>query len=139
MSELTIETFLTRRKVLFGDCDASKFMYAPRLSHYIVESVGEFMDRAFGRPHVRYAFEINVSLPCRALTSEFTRPMTWDDEVNVHAWVGEIGTKSFSIDVMGVNDDGLEMFKGRLAYVCVSMETGQAMEIPEPWRNALES
>ena len=135
---MPFEPFVIQRTVLFGDCDASKNIYAPILSHYIAESAGKFLDYRFGRPHIRDCFRIKVSLSARVLISEFIRPMTWDDEIDIHVYVGELRSRAFSIDIRGLDCDGNEMLKGRLTYVCVSMDTGKAVAIPEPWRVALQ-
>ncbi len=128
--------FLQKRRILFGDCDPGGIIYTPRIGHFVVEaSIGFFSERLGGSAE-RRLFEMGVAPPARALSVEFLKPMTWDDELEIAAEVEELRTSAIVLSFVG-SVDGNKTFTAKLTVVIVSTETMKPVEIPAALRRAL--
>lgn len=70
------------RTVLFGDCDPAGVMYTPRFSHFAMEAIFTALDEWLGAPGLRNLMA-EIAPPVRAMSFEFLKPITWDDELNI--------------------------------------------------------
>jgi YbgC/YbaW family acyl-CoA thioester hydrolase len=132
-----MSTFITKRTVLFGDCDPAGAIYTPRVAHFIVEAVLEFQSFLLAGSAARKMLEMGIPPPARSLSIEFLAPLTWDDELELEVACTNVGTTSFTCEVVGRRQDSEFVFKGRITQVCVSPETKQPVALPPPLRRAL--
>lgn len=130
------EPFVIRRRVLFGDCDPSDVLYAPRAGDYVVEASLAFLSHRLGRPAERYVYATGVLLPARALSVDFLKPLSWDDELALTVEVLSLRTHALVFSVTG-RRDGETVLSGQLTQVCVSRETRRPSPIPQALRDAL--
>jgi YbgC/YbaW family acyl-CoA thioester hydrolase len=126
--------FMTRRRVLFGECDPGGVVYTPRFADYVAEAILAFLTDRLGAPAERRLAELGVLSPGRALSIEFLRPLTWDDEVVLRVAVVRMSTRSITYAVEALTLDGEVAFRSRLTQVCVSAETKRPVGIPEALR-----
>lgn len=131
--------FVSRRKVLFGECDPDGVVYTPRYSDYVIEASHDFLSSIFDAKGsaLPLFFEQGVFPPARALSFEFLKPISWDDEIELQVWVESIGRTSFTIAVEGLVNEGDTAFSSRLTQVCVSSASKEPMEIPESLQHVL--
>ena len=131
-------SFEQERKVLFGDCDPAGILYTPRIANYLVEASLAFLTARLGAPAERTMFDIDISLPARALKMDFLRSMTWDDIVRVGVDVAELRSRSFTLAIHGRNENDESAFEGQLTMVCISTKTRKAVSIPDRLRSVLQ-
>lgn len=126
--------FVTRRKILFGECDPDGVVYTPRYGDYVIEASHEFLSSMFNSSDsaLPLFFEQGVFPPARAFSFEFLKPLSWDDEIDIQVWVESLGRTSFTIAVEGLNNQGETAFTSRLTQVCVSSASKEPVEIPDP-------
>ncbi len=131
--------FVSRRKILFGECDPDGVLYTPRYGDYVIEASHEFLSSIFDSKNsaLPFFFEQGVFPPARALSFEFLKPLTWDDEINMQVEVESIGRTSFTIAVEGLDSEGDVAFTSRLTQVCVSSASKEPVEIPESLHHVL--
>jgi len=130
------ESFVVRRRILFGDCDPGGIVYTPRFAHFAVEAGLAFVSARLGAPAERRMRELGVLPPARAFSLEFLRMLSWDDEIDIEVAVAELGTTSYTLAIEG-RHRGETAFLARITQVCVSPETRRPAPIPEPLRAAL--
>lgn len=130
-------SFITKRKILFGDCDPAGFIYTPRVSYFVVESVHEFLADVLDGPAVRRILDMGILPPVRKLTIDFLRPLVWDDVIEIEVNVIKLTQHSFEFTILGRTSDDELAFQSNLTQVCVSPETKRPVELPEELRNAL--
>ena len=70
------------RALLFGDCDPSGVVYTPRFSHFAMEAIFTALDQWLGALGLRNLMA-EIAPPVRAMSFEFLKPSTWDDELNM--------------------------------------------------------
>lgn len=128
--------FITRRRVLFGDCDPGGILYTPRIAHFVVEAgLDLFRDRLGDGPE-RRMFDHGIAPPARALSIEFLKPLTWDDELAIEVRVQEIRTHAIVLSFTGRVDDE-PVFTAEITQVCISTESMRPVPVPEGIRSAL--
>ena len=67
--------FITKRTILFGDCDPAGIIFTPRVAYFVVEAVHEFLTHILGGPGIRRIFAMDVLPPARAMSIEFLFPL----------------------------------------------------------------
>jgi 4-hydroxybenzoyl-CoA thioesterase len=130
------ESFVVRRRILFGDCDPGGIVYTPRFSHFAVEAALDFISARLGTRAERRLRELGVLPPARAFSLEFLRMVTWDDELEIGVSVAEIGNTSVTLALDG-RHNGLTAFTARLTLVCVALDTRKPTALPAELRAAL--
>jgi 4-hydroxybenzoyl-CoA thioesterase len=130
------ESFVVRRRILFGDCDPGGIVYTPRFSHFAVEAALDFISARLGTRAERRLRELGVLPPARAFSLEFLRMVTWDDELEIGVSVAEIGNTSVTLALDG-RHDGHSAFTARLTLVCVALDTRKPTALPAELRAAL--
>jgi acyl-CoA thioester hydrolase len=70
---------------------------------------------------------------------EFRAEVSYGDQLEVGVRVDRIGTKSFQMTYRMVRQDGVLAAEVSSTQVMFDFETGEAIEVPEDWRAAIES
>ncbi|MBX2873851.1 MAG: acyl-CoA thioesterase [Saprospiraceae bacterium] len=132
------KAFVVHRKVRFGDCDPGGILYTPRIGHFIVEALIDFISACFNAPAERSMFELGIAPPARAFSVEFLKPMVWDDDLMIHVRLKEIRNSAFVFSLNGfVKDD--KVFSSEFTQVCVDPESMRPVPVPEKMREVLEN
>lgn len=129
--------FVTRRTILFGDCDPAGIIFTPRVGYFVVEAVQEYLTHLLGASGLRRIAEMGVMPPARALSIEFLSTMTWDDVIDIQVGNQPPGTSSFTCLLVARNASGNVTFRASLTQVCVDPESRRPVTLPEALRSAL--
>ncbi|MES2821662.1 MAG: thioesterase family protein [Pseudomonadota bacterium] len=130
-------SFVTLRKILFGDCDPAGIVYTPRIAYFVIEATHDFLSHRLGGEGLRTLFAMGILPPARALSIEFLSPMTWDEEIAIEVRCDEPKTSSFTFAVEGRQASGRVTFLATLTQVCICPETQQPVPLPDALRQAL--
>ena len=128
--------FIVHRKVRFGDCDPGGILYTPRIGHFIVEAIIDFISACFGAPAERSMFELGIAPPARAFSVEFLQPMVWDDELKIHVRLKEIRNSAFVFVLDGFVEQD-KVFSAEFTQVCVDPKSMRPVSVPERMREVL--
>ena len=128
--------YIFKRQVRFGDCDPGGVMYTPRISYFIVEAILDFMSDCFGAPAEKSTPDLGVLPPTRSLNVDFLKPISWDDELEIHVSFKEIRKSAIAFSVHGLIAEE-KVFTAELTQVCISPKSKQPTDIPEKMRHAL--
>jgi 4-hydroxybenzoyl-CoA thioesterase len=124
--------------VLFGDCDAAKIVYYPRILHYCHVTMEALFGRATGTSYGHIVVEERLGYPTVKLAIEFTAPVRLGDTVEMTAVVERLGKRSVDFRWEGRRQaDGELAFLCRSTSVAVTMDDFQSTDIPAAHREAL--
>ncbi len=129
--------FVFTRKVRFGDCDPGGVLYTPRIGYFVVEAVLDFISACLKVPAEKGILELGVLPPARSLKVDFLKPMAWDDDVEIHVSLKQIGRSSMVFSVNGFVLAN-KVFEAEIAQVCVNPESKLPVSVPTKLREALE-
>ncbi|MBU6955383.1 acyl-CoA thioesterase [Hahella sp. HN01] len=132
-------SFMTKRTILFGDCDPAGIVYTPRISYFVIEAVHEFLSHKLGAPGIREILDMGILPPARALSIEFLAPMAWDDVIDISVSCKELTTTSFSFLVEARNHADEISFRATLTQVAISPESKRPVPLPQRLREALSA
>jgi len=131
--------FRSQSKIRFGDIDRSGIVYYPRFLHYFHVALEEFFTSELDMEYHDVIDKYRIGLPTVHLETDFSKPFSYGDDIEVEVRVLKIGKTSITF--------GYRVFKrgeaeprivGRNVTVCLKMDTFKKMEIPDWLRQRLE-
>ena len=132
-------TFRSKLKIRFGDIDRAGIVYYPRFMHYFHVALEEFFADELGIEYHALVDEHRIGLPTVHLQSEFSRPFSYGDDIEVEVVVLKVGRSSivfgYRVFKQGESDPRIT---GCNVTVCLAMDTFKKMEIPAWFRQVLE-
>lgn len=139
MGPMFPDTFVYRRPVRYGDCDASRNYYTPRAIDYAVEAVEKWFEDVLGVSWTELAARCNWQVNFVHVGCEFLKTLT-DGEV-VQARVGVAGVENSQImfRVSAENDAGSPCFLASLTASLVERTTFASVSIPLHYRERIDN
>jgi len=132
-------SFRSRLKIRFGDIDRAGIVYYPRFMHYFHVAMEEFFAIELGVEYHTVIDKHRIGLPTVHLESDFSRPFSYGDNIDVEVRVLKLGRTSitFAYRVFKENENDPRIV-GQNVTVCMDMDSFQKMEIPDWLRRLLE-
>ena len=103
--------FTTRRRVLWGDCDPAGVIYTPRVFHYAVEAVEEWLVAVLEHDWISLQENLKPDTPTVKMGCEFKYPVRCGDWVDITLTVKKLGGASINYVIDGYNADGRHCFE----------------------------
>jgi 4-hydroxybenzoyl-CoA thioesterase len=134
-----IMAFRSQLKIRFGDIDRAGIVYYPRFMHYFHVALEEFFASELGIEYHAMVETHRIGLPTVHLETDFSRPFSYGDNIEVEVSVLKVGRSSIAF--------GYRVFKtgetqprivGHNVTVCLDMDSFKKLEIPEWFRQQLE-
>ena len=131
--------FFSQLKIRFGDIDRAGIVYYPRFMHYFHVALEEFFGSELGIEYHDMVETHRIGLPTVHLQTDFSRPFSYGDNIEVEVSVLKVGRSSITF--------GYRVFKkgeteprivGHNVTVCLDMDTFKKVEIPDWFRPQLE-
>lgn len=129
-------SFISKRTILFGDCDPAGIVYTPRIGYFVVEAVGDYLAHLLGGPGIRKIYAMGILPPARALSVEFLVPMAWDEVISIEVSNQPPGTSSFTFVLVARNVSNQITFRASLTQVCVDPGSKLPVALPQALRTA---
>ncbi|MBV9529227.1 acyl-CoA thioesterase [Sphingomonas sp.] len=131
--------FIVRRTVKWGDCDPAGVVYTVTFGEYVISAANLFYNHLLGARSADFKRAHGFRTPTRALEFDFRRAL-WPDEVfEMTVSVHEIRSRTYVLEVMGrMATVGEDVFRAMLTPVCIARDERRAVDIPVPFRTALE-
>jgi YbgC/YbaW family acyl-CoA thioester hydrolase len=129
--------WIFKRQVRWGECDPAGVVYTPRFADYVAEAHLAFFQYLFAMPPYEVFDPSRMALPAKAISIEFKRPLRPNDWFDVHVFVGEIRTKTYDLDMIAKNADGIELFIAKFTLICLDQNIKKAVPLPHLLRNKL--
>ena len=131
--------FRSKLKIRFGDIDRAGIVYYPRFMHYFHVALEEFFAGELGIEYHTVVDTHRIGLPTVHLESDFRRPFSYGDNIEVEVRILRMGRTSITFGYRvfkeGENDPRIE---GHNVTVCLDMDNFQKMEFPDWFRQLLE-
>lgn len=131
--------FRSKLKICFGDIDRAGIVYYPRFLHYFHVALEEFFAGALGIEYHTLVDIHRIGLPTVHLETDFSRPFSYGDNIEVEVKVLKIGRTSvtfgYRVFKRGESDPRIS---GHNVTVCLDMDSFEKMDIPDWFKQLLE-
>jgi 4-hydroxybenzoyl-CoA thioesterase len=131
--------FRSLLKIRFGDIDRAGIVYYPRFLHYFHVALEEFFASALDIEFHEVVSKHRIGLPTVHLETDFSRPFSYGDDIEVEVRVLKIGKTSITFGYRVFKKEESEpRIVGHTVTVCLNMDTFKKMEIPDWLRKKLK-
>jgi 4-hydroxybenzoyl-CoA thioesterase len=131
--------FRSKLKIRFGDIDRAGIVYYPRFLHYFHVALEEFFAAELGIEYHILVDTYRIGLPTVHLESDFSRPFSYGDDIEVEVRVLKVGSTSITFGYRAFKEgDADPRIIGHNVTVCLDMDRFQKMELPEWFRQLIE-
>ena len=131
--------FSRQRRVVYGDCDASGMVYAPRVSNYAIETVEEWYVEVLGISWMDLVCKREQGAPFISVSCEFLGPMVPGQTLTNAVWVPRLGGASIEFTVVGYDAKGVPCYDARLVACFIDQDGFKTMRIPEVFRTRIQA
>jgi len=131
--------FRSKLKIRFGDIDRAGIVYYPRFMHYFHVALEEFFAGELGIEYHAVVDTHRIGLPTVHLESDFSRPFSYGDNIEVEVRVLKIGRTSVTFGYRVFKEGEVDpRINGHNVTVCLDMDSFQKMDFPDWLRQLLE-
>ena len=131
--------FRSKLKIRFGDIDRAGIVYYPRFMHYFHVALEEFFAGELGIEYHVVVDTHRIGLPIVHLESDFSRPFSYGDNIEVEVRVLKIGRTSVTFGYRVFKEGEVDpRIVGQNVTVCLDMDSFQKMEFPAWFKQLLE-
>lgn len=124
--------YRTRRKIEFTDTDMAGIVHFSRFFVFMETAEHEFL-RSLGTSVATEWKGDKIGWPRLTASCEYHSPLRFEDEVEIHLWISNKGTKSLTYQFLFTLEDK-DIARGELTTVCCVTNPGEkirAIPIPE--------
>ncbi len=131
--------FRSKLKIRFGDIDRAGIVYYPRFMHYFHVAMEEFFAAELGVEYHTVIDTHRIGLPTVHLESDFSRPFSYGDIMEVEVRVLKLGRTSITFGYRVFREGESDpRIVGHNVAVCLDMDSFQKMEFPKWLRQLFE-
>lgn len=136
---LSLQPFVLRRRVTWGECDSAGVVYTPRFGDFTADTNQLFLGHVLGQDgFMRGKEHHEIGTPCKALSFVFHSSLRPDDCVDMKVRVGKLGDTTFELLVNGMTTSGIAVFDSSTTLITVARGTRRAIRVPDSVRAALQ-
>ena len=128
--------FKHTRRIEFAETDMAGIVHFANFFRMMENTEHEFF-RSLGFSIHEYENGTTIGWPRVSVSCDFSRPLRFEDVVEIHLIVAEVRTRSIRYEFLFCNAaDGLEVARGKVATVCATVDkaTGKLVAMPIPER-----
>jgi len=123
--------FVSRNKIRMHDIDMAGILYFPRQFRFVHEALEEFMESE-GYPFHEVFYEKNFLFVIVHCEADFFAPLKLGDAIEVHLFVENIGTTSFTLFYeIFRDDDGKKTGTAKTVHVALDRHSRKKTPIPD--------
>jgi acyl-CoA thioester hydrolase len=129
--------FIIEEHVRWSDTDRAGIIYYGQFLRFFEIAETELF-RSVGLPYSEVFDRFDIWLPRVQIHFDFRKPLVLDDLIEVSAYVGRFGNKSFTLN-FEVNKKGERdlVAEGHVVLACVSRSTFKSTPVPDDMIKAL--
>jgi YbgC/YbaW family acyl-CoA thioester hydrolase len=132
--------FVTPYAVRFADVDNAGIFYYPRFFHAFHVAFEKWWDKGVGRPYHIVIGTDRVGFPAVHIDTDFRKPVTFGDPMEIHVGCKRIGNKSVVVRYEVRNRETGELHtESDITHAVVNMDSFTAIPIPDFYRQAFTS
>jgi len=137
---VSLQPFVVRRRIAFGDCDPAGIVYTPRfLDPISTGAVDLFMQELVGTFGTRDKPVGGIDTPAKAINLVFHSPSRHRDLIDLELYCSRIGNSTFDITVEARAQDGKKLFDCTMTLICVDPAAYTSVPVPEFLSEKLQS
>ncbi len=103
--------YTTRRRILWGDSDPAGVVYTPRVFHYAIETIEEWLIDVLGHNWMVLQDNFKLDTPTVKMGCDFFYPLRTGDYVDITVHVKKLGGASINYVIDGFNEDKRHCFQ----------------------------
>ncbi len=130
--------FSFRRPIRWDEIDTAGLVYFPKVIALAHEAMERMLEEALPGGYARFVVGMKVGLPCVHVSSDFSGPLRFGDEVEVQSAVAKFGQTSVTFDVQVRRGDGVPCARIEYVVACADLTGPTKRALPEELREALE-
>jgi 4-hydroxybenzoyl-CoA thioesterase len=124
--------FRSQLKIRFGDIDRAGIVYYPRFLHYFHVALEEYFTSELGIEYHEVVNTHRIGLPTVHLETDFSKPFSYGDKIEVEVCVLKFGTTSITFGYRVFKEgESQPRIVGHNVTVCLDMDSFKKMEIPD--------
>jgi len=124
-------------RIRFSECDPAGIVFYPQYFVLFNDLLEAWIDALLPIRFAGYITRRRFGLPTVRLEAEFKAISRMGDDVVLSLQVARLGGKSLTLELRCVGVDGIERMAVTQTVVTTSLETHQAVSIPDELRDAL--
>ena len=137
---VSLQPFVVRRRIAFGDCDPAGIVYTPRfLDPISTGAVDLFMQELIGTFGTRDKPVGGIDTPAKAVNLVFHSPSRHRDLIDLEIYCSGIGNSTFDLTVEARAQDDKKLFDCTMTFICVDPSTYSSVPVPELLIEKLQS
>ena len=128
--------FKHTRRIEFAETDMAGIVHFANFFRMMESTEHEFF-RSLGFSIHSHEDGVTIGWPRVSASCDYTRPLRFEDEVEIHLLVAEVRSRSIRYQfIFRKVSDGTEVARGTVAAVCATMDkaTGKLVAMPIPDR-----
>ena len=142
----SLQPFVVRRRVIWGECDPAGVVYTPRFADYSAAANMLFLAHvldASGAGNLTEGKRAHgIGTPCKALSCVFHTSLRPDEWFDMRVVVSHIGNSTFELTTHGTDLQGQPVFEGKNTIITIAHRDETAMRravrVPDSVRRALQ-
>lgn len=134
---MSLLKFTRPHKILFSECDPAGIVFYPQYFIMFNNLLERWVDQLIPQGFAGYILEQRFGLPTVHLEAEFKAISRMGDDVELQLQVERIGGKSITLHQTCTSVSGELRMQVTQTFVTTSLETHQAISIPDELYHAL--
>jgi 4-hydroxybenzoyl-CoA thioesterase len=131
--------FTTRRRILWGDSDPAGILYTPRVFHYALETVEEWLIEMFAHTSMTLRDNLKIDTPTVKISCEFMFPMKTSEYIDISLEIKKLGNASLNYVFDGFDTKENHCFHVDQVVCFVDADSFKAITIPIEFREKIEA
>ena len=131
--------FVTRRRILWGDSDPAGILYTPRVFHYALETIEEWLIEMFGHTSMTLRDDLKIDTPTVKMCCEFMYPMRTSEYIDISLEIKKLGRASLNYVFDGYDTKKNHCFQIDQVVCFVDANSFEAIPILPEFRKKIEA
>jgi 4-hydroxybenzoyl-CoA thioesterase len=124
--------------IRFSHCDPAGIVYFPRYFNMFNGLIEDWYTEELGFEYAKLIMDSRYGFPTVHIECDFKIPSRIGDVIDLTLLIERVGRSSLGIIIV-CHRDGLERLRARMTSAMMSIETGTAVQMPRPLRDAIDS
>ncbi len=135
---MTSQAFVRDKRIHFSDCDPAGIVFYPNYFVMFNDLMETWVDDGLGIGFEKLVIQRRIGMPTVRLEADFKAVSRMGDGVRLSLAVERLGTRSLTLALACHGAGGELRMAARQVIVTTSLETHQAITVPEDMRAAVE-
>lgn len=128
--------FVHTRRLTFGDTDAARIIYTPRVAHFAVEAIEAWFLERLDISWLHINRDLGIGTPVVRMEVDFVSMMRPPELLATEVVLSKTGRSSLAFRLTSRVGERL-CWRGSIVSAFVSTENGRSIPIPETYRAAI--